>query len=75
MRPRDPDGMVNREDPDLGLHCLFRPVYPNVWKRAGGIKMGLILHTTKFQFYLSDVSSNTFTLSCYTGLRTESPIF
>ena len=26
--------------------------------------MGLFLHTTKFQFYLSDVSSNMSTLLC-----------
>ena len=41
---------------------------------AQGIKMGLFLHAAKFNF-LSDVDSFMSALSCYTGLRTESPIF
>ena len=40
----------------------------------GGIKMGLFLHTTKFQFYLSDVLFNISIVSCYTGLCAEGPI-
>ena len=43
--------------------------------RKEGYKMGLLLHTTKFQIYLRDVQSNMTTLSCYTGLRAERPIF
>ena len=38
------------------------------------MKMDLFLHTTEFQLYLSDVYSNMSTLSCYTGLRAESPV-
>ena len=29
MHPKDADGMANSVDPDLGLHCLLRPICPN----------------------------------------------
>ena len=39
-------------------HCCYSSIYLSFvlsLQGKGGIKMGLFLHTTKFQFYLSDV--------------------
>ena len=46
MRPNDADEMTNRDDPDqtapsdLGLHCLLRPICPNIesFKVPAGIQ-------------------------------------
>ena len=39
MHPNDADGMANSVDPDqeqsdLGLHCLLRPVCPNIYRNV-----------------------------------------
>ena len=33
---------------DLGLHCLFRPVYKNVWNRYG-------IHATRWRLALAAI--------------------
>ena len=41
MRPKDADGMANSVDPgqtDLCLHCLLRPVCPNIWTFYGNYR-------------------------------------
>ena len=44
MRSKDEDGMTNSIDPDqtapeeqsdLGLHCFFKPIYPNTLNSYG----------------------------------------